>query len=96
MKTNEQILKEVTALMADTWLAACERRVISWALGGKRYVVLDARENVLLFGPASADECQKFVHRSAAYDVLRAIGTTPVADAALMVVNGSKAPVLSG
>jgi hypothetical protein len=41
MKTNEQLIQEITALMADTWLAACERRVIGNAMDGKSHVVLD-------------------------------------------------------
>ena len=94
MKTNEQLLNEVTALMADVWLAACDRRVIGWA--GNRNVVLDVREKVVLFGPASGDECRLFIHRMAALDVLRALGTERVADASLMVVNGAKAPTLNG
>jgi len=93
MKTNEQIIQEVTALMADVWLAACEQRVIGFA--GSRNMVLDVRERVVLFGPASGDECRQFIHRMAALDVLRALGTERVADASLRVVNGGKAPMLS-
>jgi len=74
MKTNDQIIKEVTALMADVWLAACERRVITPALDWKSHMVIDVRENARLFGPASGDECRQFIHRAAALDVLRALG----------------------
>jgi|GEM_PF-6626499 len=28
---HDQIIKEVIALMADTWLTACDRRVIGFA-----------------------------------------------------------------
>jgi len=94
MKTTEQLIQEITALMADVWLAACERRVIGFA--GSRNVVLDVREKVVLFGPSSGDECRKFVHRMAALDVLRAIGTARVADAAIKVADSAKAPVLNG
>jgi hypothetical protein len=94
VKTNEQLIQEITALMADVWLAACERRVIAPSLDGVSFVVLDSR--VKLFGPASGDECRLFIHRMAALDVLRALGTERVADAALRVANGSKEPVLNG
>jgi hypothetical protein len=30
MKTNAQLLNEITAAMADVWLAACDRRVIDY------------------------------------------------------------------
>jgi len=89
MKTNEQIIQEVTALMATTWLAACERRVIGPASGNKFWVV-DLREKVGLFGPASGDECRLFVHRMAALDVLRELGTERVADASLKVANNNE------
>jgi len=94
VKTNEQIIQEVVALMADTWLAACERRVVAPSLDGASFVVLDSRAK--LFGPASGDECRQFVQRMAALDVLRALGTERVADAALRVANGAKAPMLNG
>jgi len=97
MKTNEQLIQEITALMADVWLAACDCRVIAPALHLNSYMVLDVRENARLFGPASGDECRLFIHRMAALDVLRALGTERVADAALRVANGSaKAPTLNG
>ena len=35
MKSNAQLLNEITAAMADAWLAACERRVIGWAMDGQ-------------------------------------------------------------
>jgi hypothetical protein len=91
MKTNEQIVKEVVALMADTWLAACDRRVIGWAMDQKSNVVLELGRNGhgLLFGPASGAECRLFIHRAAALDVLRAVGTAQIADAATMVANAS-------
>ena len=96
MKTNEQIIQEITAFMADVWLAACDCRVIAPALHLNSYMVLDVRENARPFGPASSDECRKFVHRMAALDVLRALGTERVADAALKVADSAKAPVLNG
>src|ERR1700730_255820 len=101
MKTTEQLIQEITALMADAWLAACERRVIGPALdaSGRSCVVLDISKNGLqhlLFGPASSDECRLFIHRMAALDVLRALGTERVAGAALMVANGARAPMLNG
>ena len=74
MKSNEQILDEITAAMADTWLAACNHRVIG-TLSDNRFVVVDAQAKVGLFGPASSDECRLFIHRAAALDVLFAIGT---------------------
>ena len=82
--------------MADVWLTACERRVIAPALDWRSHMVIDVRENARLFGPASGDECRKFVHRAAALDVLRAIGTAQIADAALKVADSAKAPVLNG
>jgi hypothetical protein len=96
MKTTEQLIQEITALMADAWLAACDCRVIAPALYLNSYMVLDVRENARLFGPASGDECRLFVHRMAALDVLRALGTERVADAALKVVDSAKAPMLNG
>ena len=89
MKTNAQLLNEITAAMADVWLAACDRRVIGTASAG--CVVLDLRQKVCLFGPASADECRVFIHRAAALDVLRMLGTERVAGAAL--VAGGNLPV---
>jgi hypothetical protein len=47
--------------------------------------------NVRIFGPASADECRVFIHRAAALDVLRMLGTERVAGAAL--VAGGNLPV---
>jgi hypothetical protein len=83
MKTNEQHLDEITAAMADTWLAACNRRVIvTWARD--KHVVVDIRDNASLFGPASPAECQAFVHRAAALDVLRMLGTERVGAAAMV------------
>ena len=35
MKTNQHLLDEITAAMADVWLAACERRVIAPPLDPK-------------------------------------------------------------
>src|ERR1700726_1781108 len=84
MKTDQQLINEITALMADVWIAACDRRVIGMALDGRSYLVLDARgENTVLFGPASGDECRLYIHRAAALDVLRALGTERVAGASL-------------
>ena len=74
-----------------------DHRVIAPALHLNSYMVLDVRDNARLFGPASSDECRLFIHRMAALDVLRALGTERVADAALRVANGSaKAPTLNG
>ena len=97
MKTDQQLINEITALMADTWLTACDRRVIGTTPEGK-HVVIDrlTANGVGVFGPASGDECRLFIHRMAALDVLRALGTERVADAALRVTNGSKAPMLNG
>ena len=96
MKTNEQIIQEACDLMATAWIAACDRRVIAPALHLNSYMVLDVRENARLFGPASGDECRLFIHRMAALDVLRALGTERVADAALRVADGAKAHTLNG
>jgi hypothetical protein len=99
VKTNEQLIQEITAAMADVWLAACDRRVIGQAPihhGVGTYLVLDVQENAVLFGPASGDECRVFIHRMAALDVLRMLGTERVADAALRAANGARAPVLNG
>jgi len=98
MKTNEQLIQEITALMADVWLAACDRRVIAPPLDHRSPMlsVMDMQGYAILFGPASGDECRLFIHRMAALDVLRALGTERVADASLRVVNGSKAPMLNG
>jgi hypothetical protein len=95
MKTNQQLLDEITAAMADVWLAACDRRVIAPALGNHDCIVLDLRGNVRIFGPASADECRLFVHRAAALDVLRMLGTERVAGAA-MVAGGQPPVTLNG
>jgi hypothetical protein len=94
MKTNEQLLNEITALMADAWLAACERRVIGTTPDGK-HVVIDVQQRVCLLGPASGDECRVFIHRAAALDVLRMLGTERVAGAA-MVAGGNLPVTLNG
>jgi hypothetical protein len=88
LKTNAQLLDEITAAMADVWLAACDRRVLAPSLDGVSFVVLDSHAK--LFGPASSDECRVFIHRSAALDVLRMLGTERVAGAA-MVAGGNLA-----
>jgi hypothetical protein len=90
MKTNAQLLNEITAAMATAWLAACERRVMGTTPEGK-HVVVDTRQKVCLFGPASGEECRVFIHRAAALDVLRMLGTERVAGAAL--VAGGNLPV---
>jgi hypothetical protein len=96
MKTNEQLLNEITAAMADVWLAACERRVLSPGIQGNgQFFVWDQQERKGLFGPASPDECRLFIHRAAALDVLRMLGTERVAGAA-MVAGGNLAVTLSG
>jgi hypothetical protein len=92
LKTNEQLLNEITAAMADTWLAACDRRVIVASMRNKN-VVVDLQGNVSLFGPASPEECRIFIHREAALDVLRMLGTERVAGAA-MVAGGNLAVTL--
>jgi hypothetical protein len=84
LKTNEQLLNEITAAMADTWLAACDRRGIAPTLGNDASIVLDLQGNVRIFGPASGDECRAFIHRAAALDVLRVLGTERVAGAAMI------------
>ena len=98
MKTNEQLLNEITAVMADAWLAACERRVIGTTPEGK-HLVVDRHAahgvGVCLFGPASGEECRVFIHRAAALDVLRMLGTERVAGAA-MVAGGNLSATLSG
>jgi hypothetical protein len=98
LKTNEQLLNEITAAMADAWLTACERRVLGTTPEGK-HVVVDIREHIprraFLFGPASADECRVFIHRAAALDVLRMLGTERVAGAA-MVAGGNLTVTLNG
>jgi hypothetical protein len=58
-------------------------------------VVLDLQQKVSLFGPASADECRVFIHRAAALDVLRMLGTEGVAGAA-MVAGGNLPVTLNG
>ena len=75
--------------MADAWLAACDRRVIVTALDAKRFMVIDQERAVRLFGPASAEECRLFIHRTAARDALAAIGKfAPAAVAATGICNG--------
>jgi hypothetical protein len=93
MKTNAQLLDEITAAMADAWLAACERRVI--ADYGEKFVVVDLQGKATLFGPASPEECRLFIHRAAALDVLRMLGTERVAGAA-MVAGGNLSATLNG
>ncbi len=93
MKSNAQLLDEITAAMADAWLAACERRVIGTTPQG--CVVLDLQQKVGLFGPASAEECRAVIHRMAALDVLRMLGTERVAGAA-MVAGGNLPVTLNG
>jgi hypothetical protein len=93
MKTNAQLLDEITAAMADVWLAACDRRVIATTSDG--CVVVDFREKRGLFGPASGDECRLFIHRAAELDVLRMLGTERVAGAA-MVAGGNLPVTLNG
>ena len=94
MKSNAQLLGEITAAMADAWLAACDRRVIGTTTEGK-HVVIDLQQKVGLFGPASADECRVFIHRAAALDILRMLGTERVAGAA-MVAGGNLPVTLNG
>ena len=75
MQTNEQLLADITAAMADAWLAACDRRVIATALDTKNsFMVVDLQGTARLFGPASVEECRLFIHRAAARDALAAIG----------------------
>jgi hypothetical protein len=95
MKSNAQLLDEITAAMAAAWLAACDRRVIGSTLE-KKHVVIDLQaKGGTLFGPASADECRVFIHRAAALDVLRMLGTERVAGAA-MVAGGHLPVTLNG
>jgi hypothetical protein len=96
MQTNEQLLDEITAAMADTWLAACDRRVIAPAMDdGLPNIVIDIQAKAILFGPASPEECRNFIHRAAALDVLRMLGTERAAGAA-MVAGGNLAVSLNG
>jgi hypothetical protein len=94
LQTNQQLLDEITAAMADAWLAACDRRVIGTL--ADKFVVVDIQEKRGLFGPASADECRMFIHRSAALDVLFAIGTGQVAAAARIAADGKLPATLNG
>jgi len=96
VKTNEQIVDEVAATMAHTWLAACDRRVIVGTLIPTKFMVIDQRQGARLFGPAGGDECRLFVHRSAALDVLRALGTERVAGAAMVAAANGELPALNG
>jgi hypothetical protein len=64
VKTNLQILDEITAAMADAWLAACDRRIIIGTLVPTKFMVIDHRQGARSFGPASADECRLFVRGS--------------------------------
>ena len=85
MKTNAQLLDEITAAMTDEWLRACDRRVIgATSPSDLKFVVLDLQQKICLFQAASADECRVFIHRAAALDVLRMLGTERVAGAAMV------------
>jgi hypothetical protein len=96
MQTNDHLLDEITAAMADTWLAACERRVLSPGIQGNgQFFVWDQQVRKGLFGPASPDECRLFIHRAVALDVLRMLGTERVAGAA-MVAGGNLPVALNG
>jgi hypothetical protein len=95
MKSNAQLLDEITAAMADALLAACERRVIGSMPAEAKHVVLDRQQKLCVFGPASGDECRDFIHRAAALDVLRMLGTERVAGAA-MVAGGHLPVTLNG
>jgi hypothetical protein len=96
MKTNEQIVDEITALMADAWLAACDRRVIVGTLVPTKFMVIDHRQGTRLFGPAPGDECRLFIHRGAALNVLMVLGTERVAEAAMTVARNGEIPALNG
>ena len=90
MKTNEQIIDDLTAAMADAWLASCNCLVIVPTLVPTKFMVID-KQGWRLFGPASGDECQLFVHRAAARDVLAVVGTfapEATAAAARVAMNG--------
>jgi len=89
MKTNEQLLDEITAVMADTWLAACNRRFIIPTLVPNKFMIID-QQGSRLFGPASGDECRVFVHRAAALDVLRVLGTERVAGASMIAASNGE------
>jgi hypothetical protein len=88
LQTNEQIVNEVTAAMADAWLASCNHRVIVQTLVPDKFMVIDHRLGTRLFGPASGDECRLFIHRAAALDVLKMLGTARVAEASVIAANG--------
>jgi hypothetical protein len=94
MKSNAQLLDEITAAMAGAWIGACDRRVIGNTPEGE-HIVIDLLGKVCLFGPASGDECRLFIHRAAALDVLRMLGTERVAGAA-MVAGGHLPVTLNG
>ena len=96
MKTNEQIIAEVATAMADVWLAGCDLRVIVRTLVPDKYMVIHPRLGTRLFGPASGDECRLFIHRAAALDVLRALGTERVAEAAMTAALNGEVPALNG
>ena len=96
MKTNAQLLDEITAIMADAWLAACDRRVIVPTLVPTKFMVIDQRAGAGLFGPASGEECRVFVHRSAALEVLRALGTERVAGASMIAAGDFELRTLNG
>jgi hypothetical protein len=96
MKSSEQLLDEITAIMADAWLAACDRRVIVQTLVPTKFMVIDHRQGTRLFGPAAGDECRLFIHRSAALDVLRALGTARVADAFMVAASNGELHTANG
>ena len=92
MQTNDQIINDITAAMADAWVAACERRVIAPVLDERKgFMVIDTQGTVRLFGPASADECRLFIHRAAARDALAAIGRFAPAATAAAFMEGNGA-----
>ena len=49
MKTNAQLLDEITAAMADAWLAACDRRVIG-TTAELKHLVVDVQQRLAQIG----------------------------------------------
>lgn len=84
MQTNEQTLDEITEAMADAWINSCNSRAIVTTLVPMKFMVIESRLGTRWFGPASAEECLKCVHRAAALDVLTMLGTDRVAKASFV------------
>jgi len=96
MKTDQQLIQEITALMADVWLAACERRVITPALDWKSHMVIDVREMRGCSARLPATSAASLSTGPRRWTSCGRSGTERVADAALMVADSAKAPMLNG